>query len=81
MTKSEFCKIMKSNGYKVVTYFKAKTTGGIIANVVKFQSVYEIYVSSSRKHATKQMLSSIMVHEANDISDWFFEVNNEIQNA
>ena len=73
MTKSEFNKVMKSHGYKVVTYFKAKETGGIIANVVEHHSVYEVYVSSRTKYATKQMLSSIMVHEASDISDWFFE--------
>ena len=81
MTKSEFYKIMKSHGYKVVTYFKAKSTDGIIANVVNFHSVYEIYVSGRTEHATKTMLSSIMVHEADDISDWFFEVDDEIQNA
>lgn len=70
MSKREFVKRMKEEGYKVVTFYQdADKT--IFANVVKDSTISEVYVNNDVTYATIQTLSSMCVHKALEITDLF----------
>ena len=70
MSKREFVKRMKEEGYKVVTFWQdADKT--IFSNVVKDSTVCEVYVNNDVTYATIQTLSSMCVHKALEITDLF----------
>ena len=70
MSKREFVKIMKEEGYKVVTFWQADDKT-IFANVVKDSNISEVYVNNDMTYATIQTLSSMCVHKALEITDLF----------
>ena len=70
MSKREFIKRMKEEGYKVVTFYQADDKT-IFANVVKDFTVSEVYVSNDVTYATIQTLSSVCIHKALEITDLF----------
>ena len=69
MSKREFVKRMKEEGYKVVTFYQEDKV--IFATVVKGSTVSEVYVNNDVTYATIQTLSSVCVHEALEITDLF----------
>ena len=70
MSKREFVKRMKEEGYKVVTFYQADDKT-IFANVVKDFTVSEVYVSNDVTYATIQTLSSVCIHKALEITGLF----------
>lgn len=70
MSEREFVKIMKEEGYKVVTFWQdADKT--IFANVVKDSTVSEVYVNNDVTYASIQTLSSVCIHKSLEITDLF----------
>ena len=69
MSKREFVKRMKEEGYKVVTFYQKDKT--ILATVVKDSTVSEVYVNNDVTYATIQTLSSMCIHKALEITDLF----------
>ena len=70
MSKRDFVKRMKKEGYKVVTFWQDEDKT-IFANVVKDSIVSEVYVNNDVTYATIQTLSSMCVHKALEITDLF----------
>ena len=70
MSKREFVKRMKEEGYKVVTFYQDDDKT-IFATVVKGSTVSEVYVNNNVTYATIQTLSSICIHKALEITDLF----------
>ena len=70
MSKREFVKRMKEEGYKVVTFYQDDDKT-IFATVVKGSTVSEVYVNNNVTYATIQTLSSVCIHEALEITDLF----------
>ena len=70
MSKREFVKRMKEEGYKVVTFYQADDKT-IFANVVKDFTVSEVYINNDVTYATIQPLSSMCVHKSLEITDLF----------
>lgn len=73
MSKKEFIKRMKEEGYKVVTFWQ-DSDKSIIANVVSGLSVYEVYVNKDATYATLQHLSSVCVHDELEITDFIIKI-------
>lgn len=70
MSKREFVKRMKEEGYKVVTFWQ-NDNKAIYATVVRDSTVSEVYVNGDVTYATIQTLSSLCVHKALVITDLF----------
>lgn len=70
MSKREFVKRMKEEGYKVVTFYQ-NDDKAIFATVVRGSNVSEVYVNNNVTYATIQTLSSVCVHKALEITDLF----------
>ena len=70
MSKREFVKRMKEEGYKVVTFYQDDDKT-IFATVVKDSTVSEVYVNNYVTYATIQTLSSMCIHKALEITDLF----------
>ena len=70
MSKREFVKRMKEEGYKVVTFYQ-NDDKTIFATVVRGTIVSEVYVNNDVTYATIQALSSVCIHKALEITDLF----------
>ena len=70
MSKREFVKRMKEEGYKVVTFYQ-NDDKAIFATVVRGSNVSEVYVNNNVTYATIQTLSSVCIHKALEITDLF----------
>ena len=70
MSKREFVKRMREEGYKVVTFYQDDDKT-IFATVVKGSTVSEVYVNNNVTYATIQALSSVCIHKALEITDLF----------
>ena len=70
MSKREFVKIMKEEGYKVVTFWQ-DVDKTIFANVVKDSTVSEVYVNKDVTYATIQTLSSLCILKPLVITNMF----------
>ena len=70
MSKREFVKRMKEEGYKVVTFYQ-NDDKTIFATVVRNSTVSEVYVNNEVTYATIQTLSSVCIHKALEITDLF----------
>lgn len=70
MSKREFVKRMKEEGYKVVTFYQ-NDDKTIFATVVRGSDVSEVYVNNNVTYATIQTLSSVCIHKALEITDLF----------
>jgi hypothetical protein len=74
MTKKEIKAILAYYGYKVIKESWYKTADSILFNVYDGQGVTRlIYINTERRWASRQMLSTVQVMTARDISYMFFK--------
>lgn len=74
MKKSEIKEIIKVYNLTMISKSWFSDGNTALFNAYdEYGNCYQMWVDAERKYATQQSLSTIMIHEAHEISNWFFK--------
>lgn len=76
MTKKEIKAILKAYGVTMIdkTYYVSEDKSAVMFDTYDDHGILEqYYINFDMRYARYQMYSTTMIHEAHDISRWFFK--------